>query len=369
MSDAVTRFDEGLRTILVELDAGAFEAALTEQELREINARFVGVSGTLTTVLKLMRELPGDQRKPKGQAANHVKQRIEERFQARLDALHREAREADLRAPFDVTLPGRGVIPGRLHPITRVRHELLDIFESLGFEVVDGPEVDLHENCFDRLGFPPDHPATDMQDTFFVRGVLGHLPSSGEARLGLPSAQSSPGAAVGDLAPSGDRSVLLRTHTSTMQIREMSRRPPPLAVVSAGAVYRRDDDATHSPMFHQIEGFLVDEKVTMADLKGVLQRFLERLYGEAIEVRLRPSYFPFVEPGAEVDARRPGGSWMEIGGCGMIHPVVFEHVGYDPSKVSGFAFGMGIDRMAMVKFGVPNIKLLFENDVRFLGGF
>jgi phenylalanyl-tRNA synthetase alpha chain len=149
----------------------------------------------------------------------------------------------------------------------------------------------------------------------------------------------------------------------------MSRRPPPLAVVSAGAVYRRDDDATHSPMFHQIEGFLVDEKVTMADLKGVLQRFLERLYGEAIEVRLRPSYFPFVEPGAEIDARRPGGSWMEIGGCGMIHPIVFEQVGYDPTKVSGFAFGMGIDRMAMVKFGVPNIKLLFENDVRFLSGF
>ncbi|MCB9610872.1 MAG: phenylalanine--tRNA ligase subunit alpha [Sandaracinus sp.] len=341
MSDAVSRFDEGLRSILTELEGGAFEVAKTEQELREINARFVGANGSLTSVLKLMRELPGDQRKPKGQAANEVKQKIEARFSARLDALLREAREADLKAPFDVTLPGRGVLPGRLHPITRVRHELLDIFESLGFEVVDGPEIDLHENCFDRLGFPPDHPATDMQDTFFVDRGKG----------------------------AGDRGTLLRTHTSTMQIREMSRRPPPLAVVSAGAVYRRDDDATHSPMFHQIEGFLVDEKVTMADLKGVLQRFLERLYGEAIEVRLRPSYFPFVEPGAEVDARRPGGSWMEIGGCGMIHPVVFEHVGYDPTKVSGFAFGMGIDRMAMVKFGVPNIKLLFENDVRFLGGF
>lgn len=341
MSDASTRFDEGLQSISAELEAGAFETAKTEHELREINARFVGANGSLTNVLKLMRELPGDQRKPKGQAANEVKQRVEALFEARLQALHHEAREADLKAPFDVTLPGRGVMPGRLHPITRVRHELLDIFESLGFEVVDGPEIDLHENCFDRLGFPPDHPATDMQDTFFV-----------DRRKGA-----------------GDRSTLLRTHTSTMQIREMSRRPPPLAVVSAGAVYRRDDDATHSPMFHQIEGFLVDEKVTMADLKGVLQRFLERLYGEAIEVRLRPSYFPFVEPGAEVDARRPGGSWMEIGGCGMIHPVVFEQVGYDPTKVSGFAFGMGIDRMAMVKFGVPNIKLLFENDVRFLGGF
>jgi phenylalanyl-tRNA synthetase alpha chain len=369
MSDAVTRFDEGLRSISAELEAGAFDAAKTEHELREINARFVGANGSLTNVLKLMRELPGDQRKPKGQAANEVKQRVEALFEARLQALHREAREADLKAPFDVTLPGRGVMPGRLHPITRVRHELLDIFESLGFEVVDGPEIDLHENCFDRLGFPPDHPATDMQDTFFVRGVPAPLPPSGEARVGPPSTHPSAGSAADAFFRHDDRSVLLRTHTSTMQIREMSRRPPPLAVVSAGAVYRRDDDATHSPMFHQIEGFLVDEKVTMADLKGVLQRFLERLYGEAIEVRLRPSYFPFVEPGAEVDARRPGGSWMEIGGCGMIHPVVFEQVGYDPTKVSGFAFGMGIDRMAMVKFGVPNIKLLFENDVRFLGGF
>ncbi|MBX3249257.1 MAG: phenylalanine--tRNA ligase subunit alpha [Myxococcales bacterium] len=341
MSDALTRFDEGLQLILAELERGAFQAATTEQELREANARFVGAQGSLTQLMKLMRELPGDARRPKGQAANEVRARIEQAFQGRLASLEAEALARDLAAPFDVTLPGRGVTPGRLHPITRVKHELLEIFESLGFEVVDGPEIDLHENCFDRLGFPPDHPATDMQDTFFVT----HRDR-------------------GD-----DVTTLLRTHTSTMQIREMSRRPPPLAVVSAGAVYRRDDDATHSPMFHQIEGFLVDERVTMADLKGVLQRFLERLYGGEVEVRLRPSYFPFVEPGAEIDARRPGGSWMEIGGCGMIHPVVFEHVGYDPSQVSGFAFGMGIDRMAMVKFGVPNIKLLFENDVRFLGSF
>ncbi|MEO0326869.1 MAG: phenylalanine--tRNA ligase subunit alpha, partial [Myxococcota bacterium] len=190
-------------------------------------------------------------------------------------------------------------------------------------------------------GFPPDHPATDMQDTFFVKDADGNV----------------------------DPRTLLRTHTSTIQVREMSRREPPLAVVGPGVVYRRDDDATHSPMFHQLEGLLVDEGVSMADLQGALQVFLSRLFGEVVEVRLRPSYFPFVEPGAEVDARRPGGEWMEIGGCGMVHPVVFEHVGYDPEKWTGFAFGMGIDRMAMVKYGVPNIKALFENDVRFLSSF
>jgi phenylalanyl-tRNA synthetase alpha chain len=347
MSDAKSRFDELAQNVLDERKRSPFsfaedlEPRQQEHRIREIYARFTGQDGLLTRMAKLMREIAPDQKKAAGVTLNQLRSWLERDFEDALEELAERAREADLKAPFDVTLPGRGVMPGRLHPITRVRHELLDIFESLGFEVVDGPEIDLHENCFDRLGFPPDHPATDMQDTFFVDRGKG----------------------------AGDRGTLLRTHTSTMQIREMSRRPPPLAVVSAGAVYRRDDDATHSPMFHQIEGFLVDEKVTMADLKGVLQRFLERLYGEAIEVRLRPSYFPFVEPGAEVDARRPGGSWMEIGGCGMIHPVVFEQVGYDPTKVSGFAFGMGIDRMAMVKFGVPNIKLLFENDVRFLGGF
>jgi phenylalanyl-tRNA synthetase alpha chain len=243
--------------------------------------------------------------------------------------------------------------------VTRVREELLAIFDSMGFEVADGPEIDFHENCFDKLGFPPDHPATDMQDTFFV------------SRAADPR-----------------RSTLLRTHTSTIQVREMSRRQPPLVIVAPGTVYRRDDDATHSPMFHQIEGFLVDTDVSFADLKGVLSVFAKRLFHAEAEVRFRPSYFPFVEPGGEMDvscaicrAREQdaartaacrvckGTGFLEVLGCGMIHPVVFEAVGYDPERYSGFAFGMGLDRIAMLKYGIPNIKLLYENDVRFLAGF
>lgn len=340
MSDALMRFESGLEQLGATFRA-ALESSTSEHALREANARFVGPQGELTQLMKLMKDLPGDRRRELGQRANALKQEIAQLFDARLGAIARAARQAELEGPMlDVSLPGRGPRPGRLHAITRVKHELLDIFGSLGFEVALGPEIDTHANCFDKLGFPPDHPATDMQDTFFVKR-----------------------------GPDADHTSLLRTHTSTIQIREMSRRKPPLAVVAPGAVYRRDDDATHSPMFHQLEGFLVDERVSFSDLKGVLTVFLERLFGADIEVRFRPSYFPFVEPGAEVDVRRPGAPWMEILGCGMIHPVVFEAVGYDSRTVSGFAFGMGIDRIAMVKYGIPNIKLLFENDLRFLSSF
>ena len=337
MSDAVERFEKGL----AEIDAGfaqEYAEAADEQSLRAINARFVGAQGSLTSLMKLMRELPGDRRREFGQRANEVKSKVTDGFDARLAAIATAERDAELNGPaIDVTLPARRHAPGRLHPVTRVKNELLDIFASLGFEQADGPEIDHFANCFDKLGFPPDHPATDEHDTFFVAG--------------------------------SDGKALLRTHTSTIQVREMEKRKPPLAVVAPGVVYRRDDDATHSPMFHQIEGFLVDEGVSFSGLKGVLTVFLERLLGDEIEVRFRPSYFPFVEPGAEVDVRRPGGAWMEVLGCGMIHPVVFEAVGYDPNVVSGFAFGMGLDRLAMVRYGIPNIKALYDNDVRFLGAF
>jgi len=296
-----------------------------------------------------------------GQKANALKQEVQALFDARLEGLARAQRDAELTGPMlDVTLPGRGVGPGRLHPITRIKHALFDVFEGLGFDVADGPEIDLHENCFDKLGFPPDHPATDMQDTFFVT-------------------RTEDGAAA---------TTVLRTHTSTIQIREMLRRKPPLAVIAPGAVYRRDDDATHSPMFAQLEGFLVDEDVSFSDLKGVLTEFARRVFHADVTVRFRPSYFPFVEPGGELDigcvfcrawegnAGRTaacrvckGSGWLEILGCGMIHPVVFENVGYDPERYTGFAFGMGLDRIAMLKYGVPNIKLLYENDVRFLSQF
>ncbi len=358
--DPLEQFDAGLAEV-----ESAYEAALAgatdEHTLRAANARFVGPQGALTGLMKLMPKLPGDRRKEYGQKSNALKQAVSAAFEAHLKRIADALREAELTGPaLDVSLPARPRTVGRLHPITRIQHELLDIFESLGFEVADGPDIDFHENCFDKLGFPPDHPATDMQDTFFVS----------QKERGDPA------------------TTLLRTHTSTIQVREMSRRKPPLAIVAPGTVFRRDDDATHSPMFHQIEAFVVDTDVTFADLKGVLKLFAQRLFDKDITVRVRPSYFPFVEPGGEVDfgcvfcrawegdaARTAacrvckGSGWVEVLGCGMIHPVVFENVGYDPSEVSGFALGMGMDRLAMLKYGVPNIKLLYENDVRFLSGF
>ena len=358
--DAVQTFEDGLAEIRGGYEQ-ALRDALDEPTLRLVNGRYVGPHGELTALLKLMPKLPADRRRELGQRANALKQEIQSTFESMLGAIHSRARQAELTGPaLDVTLPGRWQTPGRLHPISRVRDEVLDIFCSLGFEVADGPEVELYENCFDKLGFPPDHPATDEHDTFFIDGASGASPHS----------------------------VLLRTQTSTVQIREMSRRQPPLAIVSPGAVYRRDDDATHSPMFFQLEGFLVDTDVTFAELKGVLTLFLRRLFDEHVSLRFRASYFPFVEPGGEVDMSCvfcrawegdkvrtaecrvcKGSGWMEILGCGMIHPVVFENVGYDPEKYTGFAFGMGLDRTAMLKYGIPNIKLLYENDVRFLSQF
>ena len=352
--NVVAAFEEGLEHAAANY-AAAFDAAHDEPALRAANARYTGPNGVLTRLMKLMPELPKEQRRELGQRANKLKQQIEGAFDQRLSALARAAREAELRGPMiDVSLPGWGARHGHAHPLTRIKHELLDLFSALGFEVVDGPEVDLHENNFDRLGFPPDHPATDMQDTFFMEQPAGANP----------------------------RATLLRTHTSTVQVREMLRRKPPLAVVAPGAVFRRDDDATHSPMFMQIEGLLVDKGVSFAHLKGTLTHFLQRLFGQGVPVRFRPSYFPFVEPGGEVDVgcticrsfeRGPSecrvcksSGFIEILGCGMVHPVVFEHVGYDPERYSGFAFGMGLDRVAMVRYGIPEVSMLYANDPRFL---
>jgi phenylalanyl-tRNA synthetase alpha chain len=337
----------------------AFAGAESEPALRNAKAEILGKKGELTTILRQMGKVAAEQRKAIGEQVNAVKQAVETAFDARLAQLRKAERAADLAAPpHDLTLPGR--VPserGHLHPLTRVKDEILDIFRSLGFEVAWGPEVELEDNNFTKLAFPPDHPATDMQDTFWVN-VAGASP---------------------------DARVLLRTHTSNVQVREMSSRQPPMAVVSGGAVYRRDDDVTHSPMFHQIEGFLVAEKVSFAELKGVLTAFAERLYGEGTPVRFRPSYFPFVEPGAELDVgcvfcNADDGSrascrvckstgWLEILGCGMVHPEVFEHCGIDPEKYTGFAFGMGVERVAMLRYGIPDIRLFFENDPRFLAQF
>jgi phenylalanyl-tRNA synthetase alpha chain len=340
---------------LASLRAGfraRFEAAATEQALRDENAKILGKKGELTAVLRQMGAVPADARKALGELVNTIKLEVEGAFEDRLRVLARAARDAELHAPaYDLTLPARSPAPlGHAHPISKVRDEIVDVLVSLGFAVHDGPEVEIEENNFGKLGFPPDHPATDMQDSFWTT-----------------------------------TGTLLRTHTSNVQIRAMTSHAPPMAYIAPGVVYRRDDDATHSPMFHQIECFLVDEHVTLAHLRGVLSEFAERFFGAGTPVRLRPSYFPFVEPGAEVDVgcpfcRQPDGTragcsvckrtgWIEILGCGLIHPVVFESCGIDPEKWSGFAFGMGVERVAMIKYGIPDLRLLFENDPRLLAQF
>jgi phenylalanyl-tRNA synthetase alpha chain len=309
-----------------------FRAASTEQALRDENAKILGKKGELTAVLKQLGKAPPEGRKAIGEKVNALKQEVEAGFEACLRELRRRARQAELDAPaFDLTLPGRlPALRGHKHPISLVREEVVSVFRGLGFAVHDGPDIEHEENNFTLLGFPPDHPATDMQDSFWTEG--GHL---------------------------------LRTHTSNIQIRAMRSLSPPMAFIAPGTVYRRDDDATHSPMFHQIEAFLVDRNVTLA--------------------HLRPSYFPFVEPGAEVDigcvfCKKADGTragcnlckhtgFIEILGCGMIHPVVLENCGIDPEAWSGFALGMGLERIAMLRYGIPNIKLLFENDPRFLAQF
>ncbi len=349
MSDTPT---EALDAIVAALPA-AFDAVRTDNELRQATAHFVGREGSLTRIIKRIPELPPTSRRDFGQRVNDVKSRVESARAQVAERLLRDARARDLSGPpLDITLPGRRPRLGRTHPVHRTLMDVVDAFVSLGFDVAEGPEVDLVENNFDRLGFPPEHPAMDMHDSFFV--------------------------------PSGDpaQRVLLRTHTSTVQIREMLSHPPPVRAVMPGMVFRRDDDVTHSPMFFQVEGLVVDEGITMAHLRGALEAFLHRLFGQGVRTRFRASYFPFVEPGAELDmgclicngadnACRvcKGTGWLEILGCGMVDPVVFTNVGYDPERYTGFAFGMGIDRLAMLRYRITDIRHLYENDVRFLASF
>ncbi|HSC88046.1 MAG TPA: phenylalanine--tRNA ligase subunit alpha [Polyangiaceae bacterium] len=357
MSDAV----ENIALALAEMRSrfeGQLAASSDELSLRTVRSELLGKKGELTTLLRGMAQVPPALRKEVGERVNQAREELEKLFETRLAALHAERRRADLEAaPHDLSMPARPLPRGHRHPVSLVKDEILDIFASLGFAVSWGPEVELETNNFEKLAFPPDHPATDMQDTFWVD-------VSGSER---------------------DIRTLLRTHTSSVQVREMSTHAPPLAVVSGGAVYRRDDDVTHSPMFHQVEGFYVARDVSFAELKGVLTAFGQRLYGEGVPVRFRPSYFPFVEPGAEVDVgcvfcSPDDGSrascrvckstgWLEVLGCGMIHPDVLAHCGIDPERYTGFAFGLGVERVAMTRYGIPDIRLLFENDPRFLAQF
>ena len=318
-------------------------AALTEADVLDIKGRYVGKKrGVLQDLMAQLKGLPPEERRDFGQAVNALKGELE----ASLDEVLARVKSARL-APraVDVTLPGIGPDAGRIHPITRVRREIEGIFIGMGYAVATGPEVEDPYHNFEALNTPADHPSRDIQDTFYL-----------------------------------ENEALLRTHTSPVQIRTMEARKPPIKIIAPGRVFRRDDDASHSPMFFQVEGLVVDEGVTMAHLKGTLVRFYSDLFGQRVELRFRPSYFPFTEPSAETDLRCVlcGGSgcavckrtgWLEVGGCGMVDPAVFGFVGINPEVYTGFAFGLGIDRMAMLKYGVDHIRHFTESDIRFLEQF
>ena len=319
----------------------------SEQEIRAAQARFLGKKGAVSELMKLMGRLAPDERRSVGQVANRVKAAVTDEVTRKLGELEEAARAADLARSVDVSLPGRPRPRGHVHLLSQVRDELVGIFGELGFDVAVGPQVETDWHNFEALGTGKDHPARDMQDTFYI-----------------------------------SEETVLRTQTSPVQIRTMLASDPPLKIVAPGVVYRRDDDATHSPVFMQLEGLLVDRGVRFSDLKGVLLHGVRRFFRRELDIRLRPSYFPFVEPGAEVDMqcsfclsgdRRcrvcKGTGWVEIGGAGMVDPVVFEHVAYEPETWTGFAFGMGIDRMAMLRHAVSDIKLLYDGDLRFLRQF
>ena len=309
----------------------AIAGAATLQSLREIRARFLGKSGSVGQLLRGIGGLDPAERAQVGQAVNASKERIERWVQQRRELLERDLHGQSLADyQLDVTLPGASPPEGHLHPITLVERDMAAFFAGLGFSIETGPQVETEYNNFDALNFPSDHPSRDTQDTFFIEG--GHV---------------------------------LRTHTSPVQIRAMTGRQPPFRFIAPGRVYRSDNDATHYPMFHQIEGFLVDERVTFGDLKGVLYAFARHLMGTDVQLRFRAHFFPFTEPSAEMDFSWKGG-WLEWGGCGMIHPRVLENCGIDSSRYQGFAFGMGIDRTAMLRFDIPHIRLMFEGDVRVL---
>jgi phenylalanyl-tRNA synthetase alpha chain len=320
--------------------------AETEEALLAIKTRYLGRKGLLTSLLRNVSQAPLEERPLFGRRSNEVKEILAEAIDKSLQRVTLKKREqALLGDKIDVTLPGRAVRPGRLHPIVRVSREICEIFAGLGFSVVEGPEIELDYYNFEALNIPKDHPARDMQDTFYI-----------------------------------EDNIVLRTHTSPVQIRTMEKLKPPVRVLSPGRVYRPDSDISHTPMFHQIEGLLVDKGITFGDLKGVLTFFIEKIFGEDTVIRFRPSFFPFTEPSAEVDIRcvicRGTGcrvcgqsGWLEILGSGMVDPEVFKNVGYDPEEISGFAFGLGLERIAMLKYGVSDIRLFFENDWRFLEQF
>lgn len=331
---------------LERIYADAIEALATAVDVDAINAlatQYLGRKGRVTQYLRGISDLPADLRPEAGKRANQIKRTLDGQFTQALARLADGARPVADR--LDVSLPGRVPVKGSLHPITQITNRICGIFAQMGFDVVEGPEVETDHYNFEALNIPKDHPARDMQDTFYVSD-----------------------------------NVVLRTHTSPTQPRVMEQQSPPVRIIAPGKVYRCDSDLTHTPMFHQVEGLLVDRRVSFADLKGTLTAFVHQMFDDRTTLRFRPSFFPFTEPSAEVDIRcvicrgkgcrvcsRTG--WLEVLGSGMVHPAVFENVGYDTSRFSGFAFGMGVERIAMLKYGIDDIRRYFDNDYRFLSQF
>jgi phenylalanyl-tRNA synthetase alpha chain len=319
------------------------ESVEKSADIETLRQRYLGRKGHLTLLLKRLAELPKQERPAIGRLANQVKEELTKKFQSVSDSL--STKEGEEVSTLDVTLPGRRTPRGHLHPITQTTEEICSIFSTLGFKVVEGPEVELDYYNFEALNMPKDHPARDIQDTFYISD-----------------------------------NVVLRTHTSPMQIRIMEKQSPPVSIVAPGKVYRPDSDISHTPMFHQVEGLLVDKGVSFGDLKGTLTAFVHQMFARDTKLRFRPGFFPFTEPSAEVDIQcvicKGDGcrtcsytGWLEILGSGMVDPEVFKIVGYDPESISGFAFGIGVERIAMLKSGLDDIRLFFENDIRFLQQF
>ncbi|AKC87662.1 phenylalanine--tRNA ligase subunit alpha [Pseudoxanthomonas suwonensis] len=319
-------------------------AAQAPDALEALRVGLLGKHGSITAQLKQLGALPAEERKAAGEAINRVRDQVGQALAGRKAVLEEAALDARLAGEsIDVTLPGRNAQRGGIHPVSRTLERIAEIFGRLGYELADGPEIEDDWHNFEALNFPPHHPARAMHDTFYFPPD-----ASGVARL-------------------------LRTHTSGVQVRYMDEHAPPLRMIAAGKVYRSDSDQTHSPMFHQVEGLLVDEHATFADLKGTLAEFVRAFFERDFQMRFRPSYFPFVEPGAEVDIawQQPDGSvrWLEVLGCGMVHPNVLRNCGIDPERYTGFAFGLGVERFAMLRYGVNDLRAFFENDVRFLRQF
>jgi phenylalanyl-tRNA synthetase alpha chain len=338
--------DKRIRAI-VQGAAEELERAASRQDLEQVRVKYLGKKGALTQLLRSVPALPPAERPVIGRETNEAKAEIEAALAARLSAVDQIERRARLAADrVDLTLPGRRTIPGSRHPLALVLDEIIDVFVGLGFAVADGPEVESDYYNFEALNIPRDHPARDMQDTFYV-----------------------------------SEDVLLRTHTSPVQIRTMIMQKPPVRIIVPGRVYRRDAlDMTHSPVFHQVEGLAVDRDISMGDLRGTLELFAREMFGPDSRIRFRPSFFPFTEPSAEVDVLCfgckgagcricKGSGWLEILGSGMVHPQVLRTVGYDPEEVTGWAFGMGVERVAMLRYGIDDIRLFYENDLRFLSQF